>query len=389
MDGQGLGDSHTPVFVTYSLATRRAVSPIVLALVSVWIAADAQAQPFAQSDVPDPAVPDSVVAPLRSAPSVQLRGAAFLDYAYTLTSPDAEEEGANSFDYRRIYLTTDFSLSDAFSGRFRLEARGSSTTAEGRPAPFVKDAWVRWDGGIADGHRLTLGVQPPPLFEVAESVWGYRSLEKTLVDRARANDSRDLGLRADGPLAADGAVSYSLMVGNGRGVRPEPDGERGKQVYAQLQARPTSTIRATLGVDYTPHEGDEEVRDRTLKGTGFLGAVTDRTRAGIEAFATRTTYVEGLMPTTSGFGVSVFGSHAFGDEGQYRVIGRYDYVEAAALRAESDEHSGLVAFGYAPIPEVEILPNLLASRFVGEEVWLQARLTVSVRFTGPRQSVSP
>ena len=39
-----------------------------------------------------------------------------------LTSSDEEQEGENGFDYRRMYLTADYTLSEEFSGRARLEA---------------------------------------------------------------------------------------------------------------------------------------------------------------------------------------------------------------------------------------------------------------------------
>ena len=128
-----------------------------------------------------PPMPDSSRAD--APPTLELSGLAYFDYAYVLSSDDEDIEGGNSFDYRRIYFTADYTLSDAFSGRLRFEAQGASTTAQGRPAPFVKDAYLRWDGAFAEGHRLTLGVQPPPLFQVAERVWGYRSLAKTVLDR--------------------------------------------------------------------------------------------------------------------------------------------------------------------------------------------------------------
>ena len=322
--------------------------------------------------------PDSLVE--ATPPAVRFSGLAYLDYAYMLASPDEEEEGANTFDYRRIYLTANYVLNDEFSGRVRLEMGTGSTTAQGRPSPFVKDAYIRWNGPFAEGHRLTLGVQPPPLFEVAEGTWGYRSLDRTLLDRTRANDSRDFGLRADGRILPERRLSYSLMVANGRGVRAEDDGQRGKHVYAQLQSRPTPTTRATLGVDYTPHEGDGEPRDETIKATAFFGSVTESFRAGVEAFYANTTFVDDALPEASGVGVSVFGIAEFGENDQYRAIARYDWVEAGARRSATNEHYALVALSYAPLSNVEIMPNLVYQQFEEQDAELQGRLTVFVRF---------
>ena len=348
------------------------------ALAAYLIAAgapDASAQADPPSIVSD-SIPAGPAPPAE--PSIRLSGLAFLDYAYTLASPEAGAAGANGFDYRRLYFTADYTLSEAFSGRFRIEAQGTSTTEAGRPAPFVKDAFLRWDGPLAEGHSLTLGVQPPPLFEVAERVWGYRSLEKTLIDRVRANDSRDFGLRADGPLAR--GLRYAVMVGNGNGLRPEAADQRGKQVYAQLQAAPTETIRATLGVDYTPHEGEAEERDESVKVSAFVGAIGERARGGVEAFAVSTRYVDASRDAERGVGLSVFGALAFGEDGQYRVVARYDYAQAEARRGSEDEHYVLAAIGYAPIPQVEILPNVIVSMLDGREATVVGRVTVSARF---------
>ncbi|MDX1546846.1 MAG: hypothetical protein R3247_07660, partial [Rhodothermales bacterium] len=165
----------------------------------------------------------------KAQPAVEVSGLGYLDYAYLLASPDDAEEGENGFGYRRLYLTTDFEISDRFDGRIRLEVRDNSTTEQGRPAPFVKDAFLRWRDLIGEGHHAVFGVSPPPVFRVSERVWGYRSLEATLMDRTGVAPSRDLGVALGGPLAAGGTVRYGLMVANNSGVRAETD--RYKRVY--------------------------------------------------------------------------------------------------------------------------------------------------------------
>lgn len=314
--------------------------------------------------------------------SVRIRGVAFFDYAVTAASPDEDEVGSNSFDYRRVRLTADFTMSESISSRVRLEGSGTTQTAQGNPSPYFKDIWVRWKGPLADGHRLTLGVQPPPLFDFSESVWGYRSLEATVMDRVKANSSRDLGIRADGPLAPEAGLSYSVMVGDGRGIRPEDRGERAKHVYAQIQARPSESTRASIGVDYSPYEADDSLeRNSALKGSIFAGTVTDTFRGGVEAFVLRTDYEEDARPQETGVGVSAFGSLAFGDSGEYRAVGRVDYVEAdASPRSDEPATFVLLGGGYAPIPALEILPNVLISKVSGQDSHVTARVTVHARF---------
>ena len=320
--------------------------------------------------------PDVAPAP-PARPSVRVRGLAYLDYSYTVSSPDGEV-GDNTFDYRRLYLTVDGDLGDGFSARARLEAQGSSTTARGRPAPFVKDVWVRWDGAILDGHRLTLGVQPPPIIDLPESVWGYRSLDRTILDRVKANDSRDFGLRADGPISRGGTLRYSAMVANGNGLRPEDEGERGKHLYGRLSVHPEGPLVASLQADYTRFTEDDDTRHHSWKSSAFVGVETERFHGGVEAFLQETTLNEGEGDPTGGAGVSVFGTVATGPK--TAVVARYDFVEADAARLDEDESYALAEFVYRPTPRVAIMPNGVLTKTPGADPHAEARLTVHVTF---------
>lgn len=312
--------------------------------------------------------------------SVDIGGLAYIDYNYVIASPDTEEEGANTFDYRRIYLTADFTLSEQFDGRIRLEAQGKSTTAQGRPTPFVKDAYLTWQDPIGENSRLRFGVQPPPLFELAEDTWGYRSLEKTIIDRVNANDSRDLGIRADIPLAGEGTLRISGMFANGNGVRPEVDSERGKHIYGQIQAFPSETLRLSAGTDYVRYDGEDDTRKGSLKASAFVGSASDRFRGGAEVFYLRTTFDDRATSgnPVDGVGVSAFGAVNTSD--RTSVVARYDYAEADAGNVGVNEHFGLVAFVYRPDMRVELMPNVVISKLENVEAEVTGRFTVHVRF---------
>ena len=312
-------------------------------------------------------------------PSVDIGGLAYIDYSYVISSFDEAEEGYNTFDYRRVYLTTDFTLSDEFSGRVRLEAQGRSTTAQGRPAPFIKDAYLTWSDAIATGHDFRLGVQPPPLFQVSERVWGYRSLDKTVMDRVKANDSRDFGITTSGQLVPGGSVGYALMFANGNGVRPEQEGESGKHLYAQVQGA-TGDIRVSAGTDYKFFDGEDDTRDRALRLSGFLGMVNERFHGGVEGYYVRTSFDN---PETSrgplrGAGISAFAAVNLSE--RTSVVARYDFVDDNAGTVGLDEHFGLAAFVFRPHTHVELMPNVVVSKFEDADAEVTGRFTVHVRF---------
>jgi hypothetical protein len=68
---------------------------------------------------------------------------------------------------------------------------------------------------------VLFGIVPTPSFEFVESVWGYRSVEKTPLDLLRWDSSRDTGVLAQGALGS--RTRYSVQVGNGSGVNGETD----------------------------------------------------------------------------------------------------------------------------------------------------------------------
>lgn len=286
-----------------------------------------------------------------AAQEVKVGGLAYLDYYYTLSSPDEDLEDLHGFTYRRLYLTTDFILSNDFAGRVRFEASESTSGSSG-PVPFVKDLYLAWN--YAGAHTLTFGVSSPEAFEDAEEVWGYRSLEKTTMDFFDVVSSRDFGVKATGPLGA-GWLEYVLMVGNNEGSRTEDD--RYKRIYGMLKAYPAEHLVFTAGADYAAYE---DPLDNSVRVSGFGGYVSDGFQGGIEAYWTRLNAKTALVPDTDGAGVSVFGSVKLADE--WEVVGRVD--RAKLVVPEEDRYETLLLAGvtYAAHARVRIIPNVIMTR---------------------------
>ncbi len=319
------------------------------------------------------------IRPAAAQPEVRLGGLAYLDAYYRLASPDSARVDLHGFTYRRLYLTTDVGFSDAFSARARLEA-GDGTLGPRGAVPFVKDLYLRWQ---APGeHRLTLGITPPPAFDVTEDAWGYRSLERTVMDLSGVVSSRDLGLRADGPIPSgpDGLLRYGLMVGNNEGVFPEDD--RHKRGYAQLQVRPAAPAVFALGGTLAAFPDDRET-DRALHA--LAAYVADAWRAGVEGYV-RALGFEGTEEELTGAGVSIFAVAEVADG--VELVGRFDRVrrEAFADDAEGAVETGygslaLLGVSYAPIEYVRLTPNLRWARTDGaEDADVLARFTVDFSF---------
>lgn len=297
---------------------------------------------------------------------VSVGGRAYVDYFYTMASPDAAAEGLHGFRYRRLYLTTDFTLSESFSGRARLEANDGTVGPKG-PEPYVKDLSLTW--AYAEDHSATLGVTPPPAFSLAEDVWGYRSLEKMVLDRVGIVSSRDFGLRLDGAFTESPVVRYAVMVANNSGTRLETDAL--KRVYGQLEVRPVEPLLFVVGAD---HAGYDDARDTGTRVSAFGGYVSNPLRLGLEGYAYRETRT--MEQDDTAIGGSLFSVVRIA--AQWSVLARLD--RSRQIHPERFETLFLGGVAYRPHPSVELTPNLRVLNQDDGAAETTGRVTVEVNF---------
>ena len=185
---------------------------------------------------------------------LKISGLAFGDYYWMARHNDEAVEGQNGFWFRRIYLTFDFGLSEEVDFRLRFEANSSGDLESGsKIEPFVKDAWVRWKGGL---HSVLLGLQSTPTWNLLESVWGYRDVEKTPLDLQKMGSSRDFGVALKGKFDQGGKVRYHAMIGNGSGTKGETN--KGKKGMLALEVRPGGGLLVQAYGDFEDRPGDTD-----------------------------------------------------------------------------------------------------------------------------------
>ncbi len=216
-----------------------------------------------------------------------------------------------AFQFRRIYFTYDNDISEQFTTRFRLEADQAANASNGKIGSFVKDAYLRWKN-IFSGSDLFFGIHPTPAYEISEAAWGYRSLEKTIMDLRGIVSSRDFGISLKGKLTDDGMVNYWLMLANNSGNSPETD--KYKRYYVHLQLKPTTNLQATLYADYKDVANVAAGNNGTWTTALFVGYTEPFTYSiGVEAFlasqSNAFTPTGGSVGSKNGLGVSVFGSY--------------------------------------------------------------------------------
>lgn len=303
------------------------------------------------------------------AQEIDLGGQVFLDYFYRFSSPVESQEGLHGFSYRRLNLTTDVTLSEDFWGRARLEASDAEVGPLG-PVVFVKDLSVTWN--YTGEHQATVGVTPPPAFELSERVWGYRSLEKTILDFQGVVGSRDFGIRFDGPIANAGDVRYAVMFANNSATRPETDVH--KRLYALISVHPTPSLFLSVGADHAAF-GDQRASESRF--SGFGGFLTDPFSAGIEAFYSTLELADDTR--LNHMGVSLFGSAQI--HPKWDAVARLDRASEELILGERRGTFFLGGLAFIPNQFVRLIPNLWLFKLDGaDEAEISGRFTVSVDF---------
>ena len=274
------------------------------------------------------------------------------------------------FDFRRIYFTYDYTISSDFSTRFRLESQTLVSVENTLFLTYIKDAYLKWKN-IFSGSDFIFGIQPTPAFVVAEDFWGYRSLERTIMDLRRIVSSRDLGASLKGKITSTGRVKYWLMYGNGTSIGIEND--KFKRLYSQVDLQPSEKWRVTLYGDYrfktnkTYQIIDENFLNDALTTDLFIGyGEKDKYAIGFESFwqvtfndniqVEETAYV---IDNRNALGVSLFGWYKF--DQMLVAVGRWDYYDpniSGDYRADA-RNLFIAGLSFNVHEKVAIIPNFL------------------------------
>ncbi|HEY8895895.1 MAG TPA: hypothetical protein VIM79_13810 [Niastella sp.] len=236
-------------------------------------------------------------------PSGKLWGYTFADYYYKAHADSLNRGGANqysniekgrdAFQIRRIYLGYNYEIHPKFSAEFLLAAEDNNVTRTLQPTGdlltdnkltvYIKLANLRWKN-IWKGTDLVVGQMATPAYALlAEPIWGYRSIERTITDIRRV-PSFDLGAALQGKFdPGKGNFGYDLMISNGTGARPEGDKFKwlAGDIYAKLLDK---KLVLQLYADYQRMNWTKGFHHARSMLKGFASYVTPGITAGAEAF---------------------------------------------------------------------------------------------------------
>lgn len=228
--------------------------------------------------------------------AVTFHGHMFGDYYWVGANHRDDIEGQNAFQFRQIYLTMDFDLNEQWSARLRHEmsSPGNFSAAENL-SPNLEDAYVKW---ATPSHEMTLGLTETPTWGSVEPVWGYRAVEKTLLDLHGIGSARDIGVTLKGRMGTK--LRYHMMLANGNAARSETD--TGKKIFASLAFTPHETLLIEAYGDFDDRPG---MHDRyTVQG--FVAYISTHGRLGLQFVHQLRKNPDAANVTMNG--VSLFGS---------------------------------------------------------------------------------
>jgi hypothetical protein len=296
---------------------------------------------------------------------------------YYLASHDDEGleddlEGANGLWFRRIYVTFDFGINDRWSARVRTEMNSPGDfVSKEQLIPTVKDAYAQWKKG---NHQINLGLSSTPTFAVIEDVWGYRALEKTLVDLQKIGPSRDMGVAFKGSLDRGKVVRYNVMLANGNSTSSESN--QGKKVLVSLGVHLPQGLILEGYADYEDRPGETD----RYTVQGFAGFQHRRGRLGVQ-YVHQNREVEGGESLDVN-GLSLFGVLQVTDN--VSVYARYDRM--------LDANPDAAGIGYLPF-DPNVASNMVLAGFdvqLHRQVHLMPNMeTVFYGSDGPDATILP
>jgi len=327
-------------------------------------------------------------------------GQAFADFGYIKLQNenaagqkiDAPPTGVG-FDIKRFYLIADHKFNDIWSADITLDAQystastasitsGTTTTtvltnqnsSGGVTEVMVKKLYL--EGKFSDALVFHAGSYTSPWAPFVESLYGYRYIEKTPIDRLGFGNTADWGLNATGNFGPSGMLSYSFSIVDGAGYK-NPSRTKSPDYEGRLSVVPVKWLTVGAGF-YAGHLGQVTATNQNFDrntATRFNGVVAmnlNGVRAGVEYFTaknyktvnnlTASVYGTSSVVASTATGVAVsdkadgesaFVSYAFNSD--FSVFGRYAHTKLSKDVAPDlkDDYFN-IGVAYKPLKTIDL-----------------------------------
>jgi len=292
-------------------------------------------------------------------------GEVFFDYFYKANSDtiysstggqyQKNKKSDNAFALRRFYFGYKHKFNEQFSTKLMFEGNDGQLLTNGKKSVNIKYYYLKWKN-IFPGSDLIVGGQSTPTWSrFTEKIWGYRSVEKTIMDFRKQGSSNDFGISLSGKLNEDKTIGYNLMIGNGSGQKPEANVF--KKIYASVNAKLfDKKLLLELYSDFEPGENSETKTTIKL----FVGFQNDKLTVGVEPFQKIRKRLNADAEKTLGSTFFVRGTLI--DKKLYG-FGRFDIFNPDKSIAHYNERFTVIGFDYTPFKNVHFMPNVWLNNY--------------------------
>ncbi|MBN2102953.1 hypothetical protein JW835_02830 [bacterium] len=343
----------------------------------------------------------------------KIKGVFYGDYYYNAQNHDVAQKDLNAFSIRRVYFTFENNLTKDIKTRFRLESSHGDFGEKAKINPFVKHAYLEWSNLIPN-HKLYLGIAETNAFKNAENLWGYRSVEKTIMDLNKISSSADMGIAMKGDLSE--SVHHWLTVMNGPGYG-SAEKDRFKKVGYAFWLTPAEGLILEGYADYEkqdPNSDNYLVKDLfvskgyyTMKGLAGLSGMSysigleifqqTRLKSGLNNPSVVDSVISGTKADVVKSGFSAFGSWMTPIP-KLILFARYDWFDAntsdhvatefdkdvLTVTNGKDNETSLIIAGldFIPAGNLHVMPNVMIRSYTkeGKDSDMTIRLTLYYKY---------
>ncbi|NLT51263.1 MAG: hypothetical protein GXX85_10130 [Ignavibacteria bacterium] len=141
----------------------------------------------------------------------KITGQIFFDYTNTLSKEAGKTN--HEFEFTRIYFGYENAVSDEIKYYFLIDADRTDADNQ-RLEVFIKNAKIDW---ITKYGTIMIGMQGMNMFTLQEANWGYRFIEKSVMDVKGFSSSADIGIAYANKITKE--LDVKFMVTNGGGFK--------------------------------------------------------------------------------------------------------------------------------------------------------------------------
>jgi hypothetical protein len=280
----------------------------------------------------------------------------YTDLSNISQSPSPNAKNGTGFDVKRAYLTVEHSFNSVYSANLTADfAPGASSFTNGGTivgAETIKYAFVQ--AAYDPAFIVQAGAAKTPWIPFVEDLYGYRYIDKVIIDQNKFGNSSDWGVNAHGDFGK-GLLDYSVSVLDGNGYK-SPDRSQTMDVEGRVNLNWNGFVAAVGG--YTgklsqDFQGVATPVHNVDREDALVAYVAGPIRIGAEWFQANDWKVVTKAVSDKSDGESIFGSYNFTP--QWALFGRYDWENPSKDIDSAEKYTyANIGISYEPVKTVDI-----------------------------------